>query len=132
MPCSSYSKLARKVNTSFFNVASDASEIMPSFLNKQKECMVRSGDQKVNMASVIIIIFLDDLPDAGQKLLVLAENVLQEGLLEPCDLAGIHLVQMPSDTGVDDRHLLLNGHGAYEDRTASWTLCETNNPKYIL
>ena len=34
VPCSFYSKLARKVNTSFFSVASDASEIMPSVLRR--------------------------------------------------------------------------------------------------
>ena len=52
------------------------------------------------------------LPDSGQQVLVLAEDVLQEGLLELGDLVGIHLVQMTSDPGVDDRHLLLNSHGA--------------------
>jgi len=57
-------------------------------------------------------ILVEGLPDAGQHVLVLAEDVLQELLLEPCDLAGLHLVQVTPDTGVDDRHLLLNGHGA--------------------
>ena len=77
--------------------------------------MVRSSKSPHREYVEYTFSLLDDSPDAGQKVLVLAENVLQERLLEPCDLAGIHLVQMPSDTGVDHRHLLLNGHGAYED-----------------
>ena len=85
----------------------------PEKVSKNK--MVRWSESPHGKYEQCTFSLLDDLPDAGQKVLVLAENVLQERLLEPCDLAGIHLVQMPSDTGVDHRHLLLNGHGAYED-----------------
>ncbi len=51
--------------------------------------------------------------DCGEQVLVLAEDVLQESLLELCDLAGLHLVQVTSDTSVDDCYLLLNGHGSW-------------------
>lgn len=50
-------------------------------------------------------------PDSGKQVLVLAKDVLQESLLEPCDLAGRKFVQVTSDSSVDDRYLLLNGHG---------------------
>lgn len=43
----------------------------------------------------------------------MAEDVLQESLLELCDLAGLHLVQVTSDTSVDDCYLLLNSHGSW-------------------
>lgn len=52
------------------------------------------------------------LLDCREQVLLLAEDVLQECLLKPCDLAGLHLVQVSSDAGVDDRYLLLNGHGS--------------------
>lgn len=55
------------------------------------------------------------LLDSGEQVLVLAEDVLQEGLLKLCDLAGLHLVQVTSDTSIDDRYLLLNGHGSWRD-----------------
>ena len=47
---------------------------------------------------------------------MLAEDVLQESLLKLCDLAGLHLVQVTSDTSVDDCYLLLNGHGSWRDK----------------
>lgn len=52
-------------------------------------------------------------PDSVEQVLVLADDMLQESLLEPCDLAGLHLVQVTSDTGIDDCYLLLNGHGTW-------------------
>lgn len=51
------------------------------------------------------------LLNCGEQVLVLAEDVLQESLLELCDLAGLHLVEVTSDTSVDDCYLLLDGHG---------------------
>lgn len=51
--------------------------------------------------------------DGCQQVLVLAKNVLQESLLKLCDLAGLHLVQVTSDTSVNDCDLLLNGHGGW-------------------
>lgn len=53
------------------------------------------------------------LPDCGEQVLVLAEDVPKEGLLKPGDLGRVHLVQVTSDTGIDDCHLLLNGHWAW-------------------
>ncbi len=53
------------------------------------------------------------LLDCSEQVLVLAEDVLQESLLELCDLARLHLVQVTSDTSVDDCYLLLNGHGSW-------------------
>lgn len=52
--------------------------------------------------------------DGCQQVLVLAKNVLQESLLKLCDLAGLHLVQVTSDTSVNDRDLLLNGHRGWK------------------
>lgn len=49
--------------------------------------------------------------DSGEQVLVLAENVLQESLLELCDLAGLHLVQVTSDAGINNCDLFLDGHG---------------------
>lgn len=53
-------------------------------------------------------------PDGCQQVLVLAKNVLQESLFKLCDLAGLHLIQMTSDTSVNDRDLLLNGHRGWK------------------
>lgn len=51
-----------------------------------------------------------DSLDCSKKILVLAKDVLQESVLELCDLAGFHLVQVTSDTSINDCYLLLNGH----------------------
>lgn len=51
-------------------------------------------------------------PDCSEEVLVLADDVLQESLLKLCNLAGLHLVQVTSDTSVDDCYLLFNGHGS--------------------
>lgn len=51
------------------------------------------------------------LPNGRKQFLVLAANVLQEGFLELCDFAGFQLVQVSPHTSIDDRDLLLNGHG---------------------
>lgn len=51
-----------------------------------------------------------DLPDSSQQVLVLAQDVLQEGLLKLGDFAGLHFVQVSPHTSIDDCHLLLNGH----------------------
>lgn len=41
---------------------------------------------------------------------MLAQDVLQEGLLELGDLARLHFVQVTPHTGVDDSYLFFNGH----------------------
>lgn len=59
-----------------------------------------------------------NLPDGCEQILVLAEDVLKESLLEFGDLARLHFIQVSSHTSVNDGHLLLNGHWTLRQKTA--------------
>lgn len=50
------------------------------------------------------------LLNSCQQVLVLAQYVLQEGLLKLGDLAGLQFVQVSPHTSINDRYLLFNGH----------------------
>lgn len=62
------------------------------------------------MAVACMALLMSDLLDGSQQVLLLAQDVLQEGLFELCDLAGLHFVQVSPHTSIDDGHLLFNGH----------------------
>lgn len=66
--------------------------------------------QNIHMAVERMVLLVSDLLDSSQQVLVLAEDVLQEGLLELGDLAGFHFIQVSPHTSIDDCHLLFNGH----------------------
>lgn len=53
------------------------------------------------------------LPNGCKQFLVLTTNMLQEGSLKLCDLAGFHLVEVAPHTSIDDCDLFLNGHGSW-------------------
>lgn len=48
--------------------------------------------QKINLAVAHMVLLITDLLYGSQQVLLLAQDVLQEGLFELCDLAGLHFV----------------------------------------
>lgn len=100
-----HSKLERKFNTICLSLASDASEILPSALQTRTKLIKSTEISKQNKCVPV-----QNVPDGCQQVLVLAQDVLQEGLLELGDLAGLHFVQVAPHAGVDDSYLFFNGH----------------------
>lgn len=71
---------------------------------------MKSAETKPDDSHVVLVW---NVPDGRQQVLVLAQDVLQEGLLKLGDLARFHFVQVAPDPGVDDGDLFFNGHGSW-------------------
>lgn len=83
---------------------------------KQEEISYKiHTDHKLQCESLNAVVQkLFNLLNSSQQVLVLAQYVLQERLLELGDLARLHFVQVSPHTSINDCYLFFNGHWSWK------------------
>lgn len=124
-----HSKLERKFNTICLSLASDASEILPSVLQSKNRLVTKHMKTEQKWKKITFCCpEAFNLLDSCQQVLVLTQDVLQEGLLKLGDFAWLHFVQVSPHTSINDCHLFFNGHWSCENTVTVWD----HTHRYIL